>query len=183
MSSGMENYNAEKKKKPYFKGLLSLGRDERVRKQMKNTGSIPRLINIKYKEKGFSLSHFCIPHAASEITLFYRGLLVVICVFLAHCMSNCSWFCFVWFFFVKSYCWVFHSLFRTCWEQVKHNKWVLDRALKDIHSVVNSSPLSGSKPHMQALLLRKFCLCANWHPCLLKLSRLLAAHQGPSPRR
>lgn len=38
-------------------------------------------------------------------------------------------------------------VFRTCWEQVKHNKLVLGRALKEINSVVIHSSLSEEVPY------------------------------------
>lgn len=126
----------------------------------------------KHPKKASILSLFCLFNTVSEITwLFYRGLLVAI--FLAHWQVAPV---LVLFVFCEQLqlgfpLFVSKCVFRTCWEQVKHNKWVLGRALKEINSVVIHSPLLGSKSHMQALLLRKFFLHANWHPCLVMVAR------------
>lgn len=119
-----------------------------------------------------SLLFYWLFSAVSGINwLFYRCLLVRI--FLAHWQIAPVWF---WFGFSEQLqlgfpLFMCKCLFRTCWEQVKHNKWALDRILKEIYSVVIHSPLSGSKSQMQALLLRKFFPYADHHPYWVMVAR------------
>lgn len=125
----------------------------------------------KHPKTPQSLLFYWLFNAVSGINwLFYRGLLVVI--FLAHWqIAPVLVFGFLEQLKLSFPLFVCKCLFRTCWEQVKHNKWALDRVLKEIYSVAIHSRLSGSKSHMQALFLRKFFPYVNSHPCLVLLAR------------